>query len=147
MPAELSLLDTNVLVYSVFGDSEKHIPARRLLEQAGDAAGGLCVCSQVLAEFFAVVTDPRRVSAPRQPEEALAVIEAILSLPGITLLPTPAETVHGWVALVRRQPVTGGRVFDAQLAATMLANGVIRIHTFNRADFARFSELEVITPE
>jgi predicted nucleic acid-binding protein len=73
MPAEISLLDTNILVYSVLSGSEKHIAARRLLEQANVAGAGLCVCSQVLAEFFAVVTDPRRVSNSREPEEALGV--------------------------------------------------------------------------
>ncbi len=41
----------------------------------------------------------------------------------------------------------GGRIFDVQLAATMLANGVRRIHTFNRSDFERFPDLEVLTPE
>jgi len=147
MPAELSLLDTNVLVYSVLRDSDKHLAARRLLEHAGSAQAGFCVCSQVLAEFFAVVTDPRRVSAPREPEEALAAIDAILSLSGIVVLPTPAETVQGWLRLVRREPVRGGRIFDVQLVATMLANGVRRIHTFNRSDFERFSELEVLTPK
>ncbi|MEK7406981.1 MAG: PIN domain-containing protein, partial [Acidobacteriota bacterium] len=76
----LSLVDTNILVYSVLRDSEKHLPARRLLEQANSAVAGLCVCSQVLAEFFAVVTDPRRVSTVREPEEALAVIDTILTL-------------------------------------------------------------------
>ena len=40
----------------------------------------------------------------------------------------------------------GADVFDLQLVATMLANGVSRIYTFNGADFESFSELAVITP-
>jgi predicted nucleic acid-binding protein len=42
--------------------------------------------------------------------------------------------------------VTGGDVFDLQLAATMLANDVPRIYTFNREDFEVFPELAVVTP-
>jgi len=42
--------------------------------------------------------------------------------------------------------VTGGDVFDLQLAATMLANGVQRIYTFNVADFEGFTELVILTP-
>ncbi len=57
------------------------------------------------------------------------------------------ETIQGWLSLVRREPVRAARVFDLQLAATMLANGVRRVHTFNRSDFERFTELEVLTPE
>ncbi len=37
-------------------------------------------------------------------------------------------------------------VFDLQIIATMLANGVQRIYTFNPADFQIFAELTVVTP-
>jgi hypothetical protein len=62
------------------------------------------------------------------------------------VLPIPARAVEGWMDLLRRQPVTGADVFDLQLAATMLANGVSRIYTFNGADFAVFPELTVLQP-
>jgi predicted nucleic acid-binding protein len=42
--------------------------------------------------------------------------------------------------------VIGPAVFDLKIAATMLGNGVRRIYTFNRADFARIAELEVLIP-
>lgn len=42
---------------------------------------------QNLAEFYAIVTNARRVSTPRTPEEALAVIEQFLERPGLELLP------------------------------------------------------------
>lgn len=37
-------------------------------------------------------------------------------------------------------------MFDLQIAATMLANGIERIYTFNPKDFDVFPELTVITP-
>jgi hypothetical protein len=40
----------------------------------------------------------------------------------------------------------GRDVFDLQLVATMLGNGVRRIYTFNAKDFEPFQELEVIVP-
>jgi hypothetical protein len=48
--------------------------------------------------------------------------------------------------LLRRRPVVGGNVFDLQLAASMLANNVNRIYTFNISDFEVFTELVVVTP-
>ena len=42
--------------------------------------------------------------------------------------------------------MTGGDVFDLQLVATMQANDVQRIYTFNIADFEVFPELTVIAP-
>ena len=50
------------------------------------------------------------------------------------------------VELLRRRPVSGGMIFDLQLVATMQANSVRSVYTFNRADFEVFSELNVITP-
>lgn len=49
--------------------------------------------------------------------------------------------------LLRRHPVTGGEVFDLQLAAAMLANGITRIYTYNCGDFAGFEELVVSEPQ
>ena len=48
--------------------------------------------------------------------------------------------------MLRRRQVTGGEVFDLQLAATMLANGVNRIYTYNTGDFEVFKELVVSEP-
>ena len=62
------------------------------------------------------------------------------------VLPAPAQAVDGLLDLLRRHPVTGGDAFDLQIAATMQANGVQRIYTFNTADFGAFSELSIVTP-
>jgi len=48
--------------------------------------------------------------------------------------------------LLQRHPVSGGNVFDLQIVATMQANGVQRIYTFNTGDFEVFPELAVVTP-
>jgi predicted nucleic acid-binding protein len=64
----------------------------------------------------------------------------------LRVLPVPAQAVHGLLDLLRRCPVTGGDVFDVQIVATMEANGVHRIYTFNTADFEAFSELSIATP-
>lgn len=83
---------------------------------------------------------------PYSPSEALEAISALLALPGIHVLPTPAQAVAGWMALLQRHPVTGADVFDLQLVATMQAHNVRRIYTFNTRDFEVFPELTVIAP-
>ena len=70
----------------------------------------------------------------------------MLALPGIHVLPTPAGAVTGWMGLLERRPVVGADVFDLQIVATMQANGIQRIYTFNKDDFEVFSELTVLTP-
>jgi len=46
---------------------------------------------------------------------------------------------------VRLRP-EGAGVFDLQTVATILANGVQRIYTFNPRDFQVFAELAAVTP-
>jgi len=48
--------------------------------------------------------------------------------------------------LLKRRPVIGGNVFDLQIVATMLANDIHRIYTYNVDDFAVFPELVVLKP-
>lgn len=146
MSVEPGLIDANVLAYAANADAPQHAASRALIEAAHDGLTTLYVTSQVLCEFYSVVTNPRRVASPCSPAEALGIISALLAFPGIRILPIPARTVSGWMELLQRRPVTGGDVFDLQLVATMQANDVPCIYTFNTEDFAVFPELVVVTP-
>jgi toxin-antitoxin system PIN domain toxin len=145
-PSETMLLDTNVLVYALDGSSPRHSASRAVLDRAHSLDANFCVAPQTLAEFFSLVTNPKRVSSPKSPEEALATVESIVSLPGIEVLPVPFDVVTRWVELCRKRPVRGAAIYDLQIAAVMLANGVQRICTFDTSDFEPFSEITVETP-
>ena|SRR5437879_6543167 len=146
MTNDRAMLDANLLVYAFYPKVPQHHPARQTLDQAQDENVGLCVTSQVLAEFYAVVTNPKRVNPALKPSAALQRIDEIRSLPGLVVLPLPVDVVDRWVALLRRHPVVRKRIFDVQLVATMLANGVKRIYTFNVKDFRPFPEIEAVEP-
>jgi toxin-antitoxin system PIN domain toxin len=144
MSVESGIVDANVLVYAFDADAPQHLASRRLLDEGRSGGTTLYVTSQILCEFYSIVTNPRRVAKPRAATEAIAAIVGLLAF--LHVLPIPARAVEGWLDLLRRRPVTGGDVFDLQLAATMLANGVQRIYTFNTTDFESFEELTTSTP-
>jgi predicted nucleic acid-binding protein len=144
MSVEPGITDTNVLVYALDADAPQHESARALLEAARDGSATLYVTSQILCEFYSIVTNARRVAKPRSSAEALDAISDLLAF--LHVLPVPAHAVEGWMNLLRRRPVTGGDVFDLQIIATMQANDVQRIYTFNAGDFDVFGEISVITP-
>ena len=146
MPTELALLDTNVLVYSFFRDHPFYPASAHLVDQAEAYDAGFCVVPQVFAEFYAIITNPRRVSAPFTVAEALTELATLRALPGLTQLPVPLDIVDRWSALLVQRPVTGRDFFDVQLVAAMLGNGVTTIYTFNVKDFTPFPELTVIEP-
>ena len=146
MPDDRIAVDANVLVYALYRDAPQHATSRAFLERAQQGHLTLCFTSQTLAEFFSIVTSARRVSDAKTPQEAVGAIQSILSLPGATLLPVPADVTSRWLDLLSRHPVRAGAIFDLQLIATIMANGVERICTFNRQDFEGFPGLQVLTP-
>jgi predicted nucleic acid-binding protein len=146
MSVEPGVLDANVLAYAANADAPQHMASRDLLEAASDPSITLYVTSQILREFYSLITNPRRVAVVASPTEALSILSAMLALPGLHVLPTPARAVAGWMQLLQRHPVTGADVFDLQIVATMQANGIQRIYTFNSDDLEVFPELAVVTP-
>lgn len=61
-------------------------------------------------------------------------------------VPVPLDVVTRWIELCRKHPVKGAGIYDLQIVAAMLANGVHRIATFDAADFQAFAEIEVEIP-
>ncbi len=144
MPIVPGIVDANVLVYAMDADAPRHLVSRSLLDAARTSDTTLYVTSQILCESYSIVTSARRVPNPRTAADAIAAIVSLLSF--LEVLPIPARAVEEWIQLLRRRPVTGGDVFDLQLAATMLANDIFRIYTFNTSDFESFAELAVLMP-
>jgi predicted nucleic acid-binding protein len=145
MSLEPGILDANVLIYSTASEAPQHSASRALLDAVrGDPGVTFYVTSQILCEFYSVVTNPRRMTVARSSTEAVAAITGFLAF--LQVLPIPARAVEGWMDLLTRRPVIGADVFDLQLVAVMLANDVKRIYTFNAVDFQPFSELTVEKP-
>ena len=146
MPVEPGLVDANVLAYASNADDSKFAASRALPEEARSPLTTLYITPQIITEFYSVITNPRRVAVPSSPAVALQAISALLVLPGISLLPINGRAVAALVELLRHHPVTGPDVFDLQVVATMKANGIQTIYTFNAADFEVFQDLTVIVP-
>ena len=84
--AEMALLDTNVLVYAADERSPFHKDSKKIRDDALLGNVEICICPQVLMEFFAILTDSRRVENPREPEEAIEEIEKYISSKNIIKL-------------------------------------------------------------
>jgi predicted nucleic acid-binding protein len=81
-------------------DASQHASSRALLEAARHGSTTLYVTSQILSEFYSIVTNARRVSKPRSPEDASSTVSDLLAF--LHVLPIPAHTVEGWLGLLRR---------------------------------------------
>lgn len=139
------LLDTNILVHATGEKSLRHAKARELRDQGVAGHFGACIAAQILTEFYAVVTDPRRFQPPLTPSQAQREVRAYLSSPLKLILPketTPTRMLN----LLGSRSLRGGKIFDVFLAATMLDNGVEKIYTENVTDFEGIRGIEARDP-
>lgn len=144
--SKISLLDTNILVYAADETSPFHKVAKTLRDKGLKGEISLCVCPQVLNEFFAIVTDSKRVSNPRSQKEAQIEIEKYFNSKNILKIYPGPDAIERTLDLLKRYEITKQEIFDLQLVVTMLSNNVTRLYTFNLDDFSRFKEIEVLSP-
>ena len=60
MSVEPGIIDANVLVYAMDADAPQHGASRALLEAARDTSVTLYVTTQILCEFYSIVTNAPR---------------------------------------------------------------------------------------
>jgi predicted nucleic acid-binding protein len=134
------LVDTNVLVRLAVAADPRHASARRAVEALEEE--GLFVAGQNFIELWNVLTRPVENNGLGQTtkvaDQVLRRFEQAFSR-----LPEPGEVYDRWRELVVRFGVSGVKVHDARLVALMLANDVVRVLTFNTADFRRYEVLGI----
>ncbi len=145
--SDIALLDTNVLVYAADETSPFHHTAKRVRDRGLRGEIILAVTPQVLSEFFAVVTDTKRVLNPRTQQEAALEIEKYYRSKSILKIYPTSDLIPQLLKLLQRYPVSKQQIFDLQLVATMLCNGVTRLYTYDVHDFAQYSEIEILNIE
>lgn len=104
-----------------------------------------CLAAQNLVEFWAVAT--RRVDANGLGMScAWAVAQIVRMRRFFIILSENSDVQPEWERLVARHSVSGKKVHDARLVATMNVHHVSRILTFNTGDFSRYPGLKAINP-
>ena len=143
---DIVLLDSNILIYAEQDIALQYEAARSLRDQALTGEIFACVSPQILSEFFAVVTNPRRVDDPLSQQEATDQVRKYYESEELAVIYPGSRIVERMLSLLERYTIAGPYIHDLRLVATMLENGVSKIYTFNVRDFAPFSEIEVLTP-
>lgn len=135
-------LDTNVLVYAADESFPLHTAAREVRDHAAAEHEKVRLCYSVLLEFFAVVTDSRRVGNPLPPAEAWREVRMYLN--AFEVLHPDERTLVELERLADQYQITRQTIFDALIVAMMIQHGVKGIYTGNSKDFTRFDEVEVL---
>ena len=114
------------------------------MQAAGEGKTILAVSGQIIREYLVVATRPVEVNGL-----GLAVEDALKNINVFTRPPflfcEESERVARHLRdLVQTHRLTGKRVHDGNIVATMLAEGIDRLITENAGDFASFKEIATI---
>lgn len=142
----LYIADTNILLRFISPSDPNHILVRDAIYSLLLQGEEVCYTSQNLAEFWNVCTRPTTSRSGfglsiEQTNRRAQVIERYF-----TFL-ADSEAIHGeWRRLVVDYRVSGVKVHDARIVASMYVHGVTYIITFNIDDFTRYSEITAVHP-
>jgi len=136
----LTLVDSNILIYSLSSNSEKCTQAQEFLQ---NNQLSLCVAQQNIFETLRVLTHP---NTPHSLAKTVAIKDVTLVTQHLKMLCPQPETKHVALELIRKYKIIGSKIFDAYLVATAFSNGVTTIATENEKDFKIFDELKIMNP-
>jgi predicted nucleic acid-binding protein len=139
------LLDANVLVFLASPSSPRRGVCQTAVEKIIERGDRPALSPQVLYEFWCVATRPTAANGLGWP-----VSEAWHAIAGFRrefdILHDPPEVLDIWLDLVLACNLKGKRIHDAHLLATMKANAVSTLLTFNTSDFPATPGITILAP-
>jgi len=138
-------IDANLLLYASDASSPHHAKARVFLEQRPQDPDLLCLTWGTLFAYQRIATHPSIFARPLAPDEALANIRALTSLPRARVIVEEHGFLEAYIAATNGLCARGNLVPDAHLATLLRQHGVRRIYTAD-TDFRKFDFLEVVNP-
>lgn len=133
---ERVFVDTNVLIYANVAESPFHEAALTSLKHHYETGAELWLSRQVLREYLAVLS---RSQLFKKPKSIATLTKRVRFFQDQFMVAEEGPAVtERLLALMDHFPVRGKQVHDANIVATMLANGVTALLTHNVADFEKF---------
>jgi toxin-antitoxin system PIN domain toxin len=135
-------VDTNVLLYAHRTETSRHATAAAWLARLAEGRATWAIPAVCISEFLRVATHRRVFDPPSTPDQALAFLDALIESPSVRIA-RPGEDFYATLSgLTRGANATGNLVFDAQIAAACMENGIDTLLTDDR-DFLRFEGLKI----
>jgi predicted nucleic acid-binding protein len=140
------LFDTNIFLRLTNKADPAYTLAADALRALRRCRETLCFTPQVLAEFWSVCTRPPSARGgfgllPAEAERRARIIERYFRL-----LPDSMATYQEWRQFLVRYAISGVKVHDARLIASMKVYSITHLLTFNAEDLRRYQDIMVIEP-
>jgi toxin-antitoxin system PIN domain toxin len=138
-------IDTNLLVYAFNVPDSHHAIAKQTLETLLTQKEQVAFTDIVLFEFISQATRIGSPGVSPSAAQAVAALENWLSAPNVKVIRNSPQSFKTFVKLCERTGRTGQEIYDAQIAAICIDNGVTEFIT-NDKGFEKFTELRIRNP-
>jgi predicted nucleic acid-binding protein len=139
------LIDTNILVYAYNEDVEFHEEALKILENALNKNINAAIADKSLFEFFAIITDKKRVESPITVDEAIEIIDFLVDS-NIKIIYSSPFSFLKTLELTKKYQMKKQDIFDINLVALMIQNKIDTIITADDKHFKDVKEIKVFNP-
>jgi predicted nucleic acid-binding protein len=140
------LLDTNVVMRFCNPSDIKNQLATDAIAHLLTRSDECLLAPQIIVEFWVVATRPTQVNGLGWTvEQTRSTIDKLLDR--FPMLEESPQVFPNWLNLVTTSRVMGKRTHDVRIIATMLANGITHLLTFNPSDFSGVFNITVTHPQ
>lgn len=141
-----TLLDTNILVHSHNRASPYQKKAAGIIKKAIRGELEAYITPQILYEFFAVITNPKRVGKPLPAGGASDICLDLLGCREIGKAEPSKRAPEEVLRLVKEFGFSGAEIFDCLIAVTAKENEIKVIYTENVDHFKCYKFLRAVNP-
>jgi len=142
---EFYFLDTNILLEATDSKRKYHCEALALFSLAHEQGAHLAISGQVFREYHVVATRPV-IGNGLGIAAKLALENAESFLDRCVFFEETREVFDVLSKLIAAHEITGKKVHDANIAATLKAHRIENLVTLNSKDFVAFAWVCVLSP-
>jgi len=133
-------------VYACNKSSPYQKCALAVIEDAIKGRLEACLTAQIIYEFFAVITNPKRVESPMKLDQAAEVSIDFWECCEITKIYPSSNAVLDVLRIAKEVNLSRSQIFDCVIAITAKDNKVECIYTENIDDFKNYDFLKAVNP-
>ena len=138
---EILFLDTNILLIATDESRPYHRFAKRIIATHNRSGIHLGISGQIIREYLVVATRvPEANGLGLGSDEALSNVEVFRQR--LVFFDETEAVSNELRSLIGSCELTGKRIHDANVVATMLTHGLSKLITENQGDFSVFSDIK-----
>jgi len=141
---KIIFVDTNILIYSNYSDSILKNQSRNKLQYFFQNNYDIWISRQIIREFLVYAT---RYNFEKDKIEISKLITSIFSnFEQYKIAEDSINSTNMLKKIIEKFDLSGKKIHDANIVATMLSNNISKLLTHNVKDFERFGNLIQIIP-